>query len=68
MTAKKNKTETASTEPLPFEQALSRLEEVVDAMEDGELSLDEMIAHFEEGTKLARHCEEKLRNIRSVPN
>ena len=47
----------------PFEQALERLEEVVDAMEDGDLSLDEMMHHFEEGSRLARHCEKKLSEV-----
>ena len=35
-----------------FEQSLGRLEELVEAMESGDLSLEEMIKHFEEGTKL----------------
>jgi len=35
-----------------FEQSLERLEELVEEMEGGELSLEEMIKHFEEGSKL----------------
>ena len=53
----------ADTKELPFEDALQRLEEVVDAMEEGHLSLDALIAHFEEGTRLSRQCEEKLTEV-----
>ena len=51
------------TKEIPFEAALQRLEEVVNAMEDGDLSLDAMMAHFEEGTRLSRQCEEKLKEV-----
>ncbi len=44
-----------------FEQAASRLEEIVRQMERGDLPLDDALALFEEGTKLARICAQKLR-------
>ena len=34
-----------------FEEALSRLEEIVDAMEEGELSLDETVKLYKEGVE-----------------
>jgi len=37
---------------IDFEQSLERLETLVEEMESGELSLEEMIKHFEEGSKL----------------
>ncbi len=43
-----------------FEKALSRLEEIVENLEQGKGSLDEAIAAFEEGIGLARQCSEKL--------
>ncbi len=46
-----------------FEQSLSRLEELVDEMESGELGLEEMIRHFEEGSKLVETCSEKLNEV-----
>ncbi len=45
---------------LPFEEALKRLETVVEAMEGGELPLEQLVARYEEGMKLARVCQEKL--------
>ena len=43
-----------------FEEALSRLEEIVDAMEEGELSLDETVKLYKEGVEMASVCSEKL--------
>jgi exodeoxyribonuclease VII small subunit len=43
-----------------FEDALSRLEEIVHKMEAGDLSLDESLKAFEEGIKLVRVCSKKL--------
>ena len=45
---------------LPFEEALKKLEAVVEAMESQELPLEALLAKFEEGTQLARLCQEKL--------
>jgi len=46
-----------------FEKSLGRLEELVGEMEGGELSLEEMIRHFEEGTKLVDLCTKKLNEV-----
>ncbi|MBI1864220.1 MAG: exodeoxyribonuclease VII small subunit [Nitrospirae bacterium] len=43
-----------------FEQALKRLEQIVDSLEGGALSLEESLKVFEEGVKLARLCARKL--------
>lgn len=43
-----------------FEEAMARLEEIVTLLERGESSLDESLALFEEGTKLAAECGKKL--------
>ncbi len=48
---------------LNFEKALERLESVVREMEDGALSLDEMMSHFEEGTRLVKFCSQKLNEV-----
>jgi exodeoxyribonuclease VII small subunit len=45
---------------LTFEAAFQELEETVQRLEDGELTLDEAIALFERGQVLARLCDEKL--------
>lgn len=43
-----------------FEEAMARLEEIVSRLERGDAPLDESIALFEEGTKLAAECGKKL--------
>lgn len=43
-----------------FEQAMSRLEEIVNTLERGECDLDESLKLFEEGAKLARTCNDML--------
>lgn len=45
---------------MDFEKKLSRLEEIVQKMEKGELSLDESLKIFEEGVKLSRDCHSEL--------
>ena len=43
-----------------FEKDLEKLEQVVEALETGGLSLDDALKRFEEGIKLARRCEKAL--------
>ena len=45
---------------LPFEEALKKLEGVVEAMESDDLPLETLLARYEEGTKLVKICQEKL--------
>ncbi len=46
---------------LKFEQALSKLEGIVEEMESGELSLEDSLKRYEEGMKLSRLCSVKLK-------
>ncbi len=46
-----------------FEDALKRLEEVLDALEHGELNLEEAVKAFEDGVKLVRFCHDKLDDV-----
>ncbi len=41
---------------LKFEECLARLEQIVGALESGNLPLEESLKVFEEGVALARHC------------
>lgn len=41
---------------LTFEQALSRLDEIVAAMESGEIGIEESITRYEEAMQLAAQC------------
>lgn len=43
-----------------FEESMKRLDEIVDALENGDVSLEESIRLFEEGTKLSVKCTELL--------
>ena len=45
---------------LPFEQALKKLESIVEAMESGDLPLESLLAKYEEGMKLSKMCQERL--------
>lgn len=44
----------------PFEEALKKLEGIVEAMESDDLPLETLLAKYEEGSKLAKICREKL--------
>jgi exodeoxyribonuclease VII small subunit len=46
--------------PLTFEQALERLETIVEQLEDGKLPLEQSIERFEEGVVLSRFLEGEL--------
>jgi len=46
-----------------FEQALARLEQIVADMEGGQLSLEKMLAYFEEGNRLVKYCTDKLNEV-----
>jgi exodeoxyribonuclease VII small subunit len=46
-----------------FEKSLERLETIVDEMEGGELALEQMIKHFEEGSRLVTLCSAKLTEV-----
>lgn len=52
------------TEPseFSFEQALARLETIVEEMEAGQ-DLEQLMAHFEEGTRLVKLCNDKLNEV-----
>ena len=51
------------TEKTKFDEALTRLESIVERLEDGDLSLEESLAIFEEGIKLARLCTKQLDEV-----
>ncbi|HNR93304.1 MAG TPA: exodeoxyribonuclease VII small subunit [Kiritimatiellia bacterium] len=46
-----------------FEKALERLEKIVTEMEEGDLSLDKMMQHFEEGSRLVQYCSARLNEV-----
>ena len=43
-----------------FEDAIQQLEQLVEAMESGDMSLDDSLQAFEKGIKLTRTCQQSL--------
>ncbi len=46
---------------LSYEEASSKLESIIEAMEDGSIPLAELVAQFEEGAKLLKVCQNELK-------
>ena len=53
--------EAKDTQP-SFEDALSQLETIVESMESGEVPLADLLAKFEQGSKLLKVCEARLKD------
>jgi len=51
----------AAKKSFPFEESITKLEALVERMEDGNLSLEESLKTFEEGIKLTRECQQALK-------
>lgn len=54
----------AGAEAPSFEEALSSLENIIEAMEHEHLPLEELVSNFEKGSTLLGHCEAILKNAR----
>lgn len=52
-------------ENLTYEEALKRLEDIVQKLENNEIPLEESIALFQEGVTLSKYCDDKLKNIQA---
>jgi len=46
-----------------FEEAISELEDIVEKLEKGELSLEESLDYFQKGIELSKYCSEKLDEV-----
>lgn len=51
-----------------FEQSMDRLEQIVRAMERGDVPLEESLKLFQEGTELVRSCQKLLDNAQLQVN
>ena len=51
----------AKDSKLSFEAALAKLEGIVESMETGDVPLAELLAKFDEGNKLLKTCETRLK-------
>ena len=47
-------------EKLTFEEAMKELEQLVDSLDKGDVSLDEAIAAYDRGSQLKDYCQKKL--------
>jgi exodeoxyribonuclease VII small subunit len=57
--------EPSNVDQLSFEDALKRLEEIVRTLEKGEAPLDQSIELYQEGDRLRRHCEARLKDAQA---
>lgn len=48
---------------ITFEQAMKRLEEIINILEDSQTSLEKSVELFQEGIKLSKICSDKLVGI-----
>ncbi|MCY0903206.1 MAG: exodeoxyribonuclease VII small subunit, partial [Firmicutes bacterium] len=53
-------TPSTASRPVPFEEAIAELEQVVKGLESGDLSLDDAIDRFQRGMHLVKVCREQL--------
>lgn len=60
----KKLTQSESDENLSVEQSIARLEEIVAAMEDDHLPLEEVIEHYREGASLIKSNRERIHSVR----
>ena len=51
----------AKKEAPTFEKSVERLEGLIQAMENGDTPLADLVAKFEEGSKLLNHCQAQLK-------
>ncbi len=55
-----------SKEKQSFEASLKELEQIVKALESGDLPLEEAVKKYEEGIKFSQHCQNLLKEAESV--
>jgi exodeoxyribonuclease VII small subunit len=48
---------------LSFEEAMDKLEGIVERLEEGDVPLEEAIAIYKEGMELSKLCHDKLKNV-----
>lgn len=51
-----------------FEEKIAELEKIIDALENGNIDLDESIEKYTKAMKLVKECDEKLKSIEQQVN
>jgi exodeoxyribonuclease VII small subunit len=59
-TVKADGLQTPSVAEMPFEEALNKLNSIVEAMENDELPLESLLTQYEDGMKLYQLCQSRL--------
>ncbi len=49
---------------IKFEEAIKKLEKIVEDLEKGDLSLDEALKKYQEGIELSRQCSNRLESAK----
>ncbi len=52
-------------EDMTYENAVKRLEEIIEKLENNEIPLEDSISLFQEGIQLSQYCDNKLKTIQS---
>jgi exodeoxyribonuclease VII small subunit len=55
--------DSVSVEAMSFEEAFAKLEATVRQLEAGDLSIEEAVCLYEQGTELARLCQQRLDSV-----
>jgi exodeoxyribonuclease VII small subunit len=53
----------ANEQKISFEEAMNKLEQIVDKLEEGDVPLEEAIVFYKEGMELSKLCHDKLKNV-----
>lgn len=48
---------------LSFEEAMKELESLVEKLEEGDVPLERAITYYQDGMKLSKLCNDKLKNV-----
>ena len=48
---------------ISFEDAMTKLEQIVDKLEEGDVPLEEAIIFYKEGMELSKLCHDKLKSV-----
>jgi exodeoxyribonuclease VII small subunit len=54
---------TVATAPATYEEALTELERLVQAMEGGQMPLDQLLASYRRGAELLQSCRQRLQAV-----
>ncbi|EKN69882.1 Exodeoxyribonuclease 7 small subunit [Neobacillus bataviensis LMG 21833] len=48
---------------ITFEEAMTKLEQIVEKLEEGDVPLEEAILFYKDGMELSKLCHDKLKNV-----